>query len=222
MSELKDSGDRRTFGTGAVRDVTGGKGRFDLVPLDAVWELAKVLERGAAKYDERNWEKGIPISSCVDSMLRHTTQFMSGATDENHLQAILFNATALVTMMLRAEELGVDNVVDVPRVREAWFPVAEAELKFELPEDKDGLRKRVADLAKELMHDWRTDAFPKGGRFQVMTIEGEIEVCYLEGNMPIVMSTRKPLLGVVAWRPLAEVASTEAPSNGGTNYNRVR
>lgn len=34
MAELKDSGARRDFGTGAVRDVAEGKGRCDLLPLD--------------------------------------------------------------------------------------------------------------------------------------------------------------------------------------------
>lgn len=34
MAELKDSGARRDFGTGAVRDVADGKGRCDLLPLD--------------------------------------------------------------------------------------------------------------------------------------------------------------------------------------------
>lgn len=33
---LKDSGARRVFGTGAVRDISEGKGRCDLLPLDAV------------------------------------------------------------------------------------------------------------------------------------------------------------------------------------------
>lgn len=33
MSELKDSGTRREFSTGAVRDVADGKGRCDLLPL---------------------------------------------------------------------------------------------------------------------------------------------------------------------------------------------
>ena len=31
--ELKDSGARREFGTGAVRDIQEGKGRCDLLPL---------------------------------------------------------------------------------------------------------------------------------------------------------------------------------------------
>ena len=36
---IKDSGERREFGTGAVRDIQEGKGRCDLMPLDV---LAKV------------------------------------------------------------------------------------------------------------------------------------------------------------------------------------
>lgn len=37
--EILDSGERRDFGTGAVRDVAEGKGRCDLLPLDVVSEL---------------------------------------------------------------------------------------------------------------------------------------------------------------------------------------
>ena len=33
---IKDSGERREFGTGAVRDIQKGKGRCDLMPLDVV------------------------------------------------------------------------------------------------------------------------------------------------------------------------------------------
>ena len=36
MAELKDSGARRDFGTGAVRDAAEGKGRCDLLPLGVV------------------------------------------------------------------------------------------------------------------------------------------------------------------------------------------
>ena len=38
--ELKDSGERRKFDTGAVRDVAEGKGRCDLLPLGVVGMLA--------------------------------------------------------------------------------------------------------------------------------------------------------------------------------------
>lgn len=36
MAKLLDSGDRRDFGTGAVRDMAVGKGRCDLLPLKEV------------------------------------------------------------------------------------------------------------------------------------------------------------------------------------------
>lgn len=39
MSEILDSGSRREFASGAVRDVQEGKGRCDLLPLDVVARL---------------------------------------------------------------------------------------------------------------------------------------------------------------------------------------
>lgn len=36
---ITDSGNRRSFDTGAVRDVTEGKGRMDLMPLDVIGDL---------------------------------------------------------------------------------------------------------------------------------------------------------------------------------------
>ena len=38
---IKDSGERRKFDTGAVRDIQEGKGRCDLLPLDVVCEIYK-------------------------------------------------------------------------------------------------------------------------------------------------------------------------------------
>lgn len=39
MSEILDSGERRKFESGAVRDIAEGKGRMDLMPLDMLAEL---------------------------------------------------------------------------------------------------------------------------------------------------------------------------------------
>ena len=44
---IQDSGDRREFNTGAVRDMAEGKGRCDLLPACAVLRLAKHFESGA-------------------------------------------------------------------------------------------------------------------------------------------------------------------------------
>lgn len=43
---IKDSGDRRTFDTGAVRDMQAGKGRCDLMPLSVVATLLENLTGG--------------------------------------------------------------------------------------------------------------------------------------------------------------------------------
>jgi len=101
---IKDSGQRREYTTGAVRDRHAGKGRMDLLPPTALLELAKHFEDGAAKYDERNWEKGIPMSDFMDSALRHWCAYMQGKTDENHLRAFAWNAVcALATDIDRPE-----------------------------------------------------------------------------------------------------------------------
>jgi len=92
----KDSGQRLDYATGARRDVTTGKGRYDLLPVVAIRRLAQVYERGAAKYDARNWEKGIPLSRFIDSALRHLMQHLEGKRDEDHLGHAAFNVMGLI------------------------------------------------------------------------------------------------------------------------------
>lgn len=88
---IKDSGDRTAFKSGAVRDMQEGKGRMDLLPMCALIRLSKHYEAGAKKYEERNWEKGIPMHSFIDSALRHIANYMDGQTDEDHLCAAAWN-----------------------------------------------------------------------------------------------------------------------------------
>lgn len=94
--EMKDSGERREFKTGAVRDTTTGKGRFDLISPIALKRLAVVLERGAKKYSDRNWEAGIPLSSFIDSAERHLNDFKEGKRDEDHMGQCLWNIHAFI------------------------------------------------------------------------------------------------------------------------------
>ena len=88
---IKDSGDRREFNTGAVRDTATGKGRYDLLPWEAIHELAIHCEEGAKKYGERNAEMGIPVSSLMDSAFRHLSMYMQGYDEEPHLRSALWN-----------------------------------------------------------------------------------------------------------------------------------
>jgi hypothetical protein len=92
-----------TYHTGAIRSAEAGKGRFDLVPFEAVQSLARRLEYGVAQgYPERNWEKGMPLSRILSSMRRHSMQVGYDFT-EDHLGAVLFGAAAFTAIAARIE-----------------------------------------------------------------------------------------------------------------------
>jgi len=80
----------KEFETGAVRD-TGGKGRMDLLPMCALIRISKHMEDSLTHYPERNWEKGLPMHSMVNSALRHLAKYVDGQTDEDHLCAAATN-----------------------------------------------------------------------------------------------------------------------------------
>ena len=89
--EILDSGERQFFDTGSVRDTSTGKGRFDLLPWDAIQEVARIYEEGAHKYDERNWERGQPLMRYLDSAARHLGKLMAGHQDEPHAAQAAWN-----------------------------------------------------------------------------------------------------------------------------------
>jgi hypothetical protein len=93
---LKDSGERQEFSTGAVRDTQGGKGRYDLLPASAIFAIARVFEEGAIKYKARNFEKGIPLSRFIDSGLRHIFKHLEGYRDEPHMAQAAWNILAYI------------------------------------------------------------------------------------------------------------------------------
>ena len=106
---IKDSGNRTEFETGAVRDMAQGKGRCDLLPPLALLRLARHFEAGAEKYGDRNWEKGIPLHSFIDSAIRHVLRYMAGHDDEDHLCAAAWN---LICAMETEEKM--PEMVDIP------------------------------------------------------------------------------------------------------------
>ena len=93
---VKDSGERKTFNTGAVRDTSTNKGRFDLIPAFPLFRLARLYEAGAKKYAERNWEKGIPTGRFMDSAFRHLMNYQDGDRSEDHLIAVCWNLFGLI------------------------------------------------------------------------------------------------------------------------------
>lgn len=86
----------RTTATGAHRDTRTGKGRYDLLPPEALHAWARRLEDGASKYGDRNWEKGMNLSWFLDSGMRHLTQLLAGDESEDHAAAVLFNIGSFI------------------------------------------------------------------------------------------------------------------------------
>ena len=95
MGEVREDSSR-VFATGARRNSSEGKGRFDLLPVEAIAALAKRFEYGAKLHGANNWRKGIPNSSLFDSALRHLFQALNGEADEDHLASCLWNVSVLI------------------------------------------------------------------------------------------------------------------------------
>jgi hypothetical protein len=93
--EVKDSGIRKKFDSGMVRDVTEGKTDYSLALDGPMFERYAVhLTKGAEKYDKRNWMKATGVEELNrfrESALRHFIQWYHGETDEDHAAAVFFN-----------------------------------------------------------------------------------------------------------------------------------
>lgn len=96
--EIKDSGTRRTFDSGAVRDMAEGKGDMVSIPWESILRLSRHYEAGAKKYARWNFRKGIPVSSFIDSACRHLAKYQCGEDDEDHLSAAAFNILGAMLM----------------------------------------------------------------------------------------------------------------------------
>ncbi len=107
--QILDSGNRREFETGAVRDMQEGKGRFDLLPWAAIMEVAKHCENGSKKYGEHNVDRGMKTSSFLDSGCRHIAKYLDGWTDEPHLIAAAWNLLWAIQMEVKKPQM-----VDTP------------------------------------------------------------------------------------------------------------
>jgi len=112
--KLADEGKRKTYDTGAIEEVKTGKGKYVLISPYMEQRLARIMEKGAIKYADRNWEKGMPFSRFIDSAQRHITQFKMGLLDEDHLGQAIFNLMAV----MHFQDLGRKDLDDMPHYEE--------------------------------------------------------------------------------------------------------
>lgn len=115
QTKLPDSGHRHVYPSGAERERAMGKGRYDLIPPSALRRVAQHFENGAEKYAERNWEKGVSQSDCMDSLLRHAQEYLDGDRREDHLAAVIWNAMVMMDQEKKGHLMKIDDsFLDLP------------------------------------------------------------------------------------------------------------
>ncbi len=92
-----------------------GKPRYDLIPPEFMDALATHYGRGAAKYQDRNWERGMNWSKCFASLMRHAWSWMRGQDFDpengtHHMVAVAWNAIAIYTYATR--NIGTDDRIN--------------------------------------------------------------------------------------------------------------
>ena len=98
------------------------KTRWDLLPFEALEEVAAVLTYGAGKYSEQNWRWGFKFHRPLAAALRHITAWARGEdTDEESGYSHLSHAVCCLLFLISFQKTGsgVDDRVFV-------FPAAEA------------------------------------------------------------------------------------------------
>ena len=144
-----------------------GKTRYDLIPPEWEHALAEILTAGAAKYDARNWERGMPWSKMVGCARRHLYQWLRGESYDkethcHHLAHVAWNVLALMSYQLRTvgENDLPEPVMHATRVETLPVPVPP------LPQTDGKFYLEVP-----MPRDWREQ--PAEGHEEVVKLVGE-------------------------------------------------
>lgn len=93
--DVKDSGERKEYSSGMVRDVDSNKIMWDLVYDGPMLErYARHLTGGAARYSRKNWLRANTVEELERyraSAARHFAQWFMGDRTEDHASAVWFN-----------------------------------------------------------------------------------------------------------------------------------
>lgn len=85
---------------------------YDLVPWDALEEVAKIYGWGATKYSRRNWEKGYDWGLSYAAMMRHMAAFWRGEDFDaesciRHVAHAVWHGLAMLAFTMR--KIGTDS-----------------------------------------------------------------------------------------------------------------
>ena len=106
--------------TGALRESKEGKGKPHLLLAGfprALMVLSRHMDCELGR--QRNWEKGLPESSLIDSAFRHLLGYVSGVSEDSpeyNLTACAWNIMVLLEEYLRVQDGVMDeDVLDVEK-----------------------------------------------------------------------------------------------------------
>jgi len=84
-----------------------GKVRIELFPPEALSGISDILGFGAAKYGERNWEKGMKWSRIFGALMRHMWAWWAGEkADHETGKSHLWHAGCCIVFLIAYEQRG--------------------------------------------------------------------------------------------------------------------
>ena len=124
---VKDSGERKEFASGMVRDTTAGKlDWWRLLVGPMARRLVAHVTKGAAKYPDvrpgvPNWTLAAgeqELARFKDSAFRHFVQWYEGDVDEDHAAAVVFNINGAEYVKEKLVDPRVPRVIHVDRTKD--------------------------------------------------------------------------------------------------------
>lgn len=86
----------------------GGKPRYDLLPPEMLEATAEILTFGAAKYGDRNWERGMVWGRPFAALMRHLWAWWRGEpADPETGRSHLWHASCCLAFLIAYEARGV-------------------------------------------------------------------------------------------------------------------
>ena len=115
---MKDSGEREYYANGFMREPDANKPAFHLLlpkgipyPEQMMTRFAVHMAKGALKYSDRNWERGIgeaELERAKAALLRHVMQYVNDELDEDHASAIWFNVMQIEYITYKLKEQAIE------------------------------------------------------------------------------------------------------------------
>lgn len=82
--------------TGAVRSSDAEEYRYDLISPVGLKAVARACAEGATKYNDYNWERGMPVNDLLNHAIRHLYEYLSGDRQEDHLGHAAWNVLGAI------------------------------------------------------------------------------------------------------------------------------